>query len=112
MSARIWELHAHALGGAIRTTPDGEADIEGLVLSEKAYLLAMRDFRPHQLVALVRGHGPEGAARYLATHYAAPEALALSAGRSLVLGRGLSPGPFVCRNDEAGELAGASGFRL
>ena len=60
MTSRIWELHAQRLDGAIRSTPDGEANIGGLVLSEKAYLLAMRDHRPEQLVRLVQTRGPSG----------------------------------------------------
>ena len=55
---RIWELHGMQCEGAIRSTPDGEADVLGLVFSEKAYLLTLRDYRPHQLVSLVRGAGP------------------------------------------------------
>ena len=105
MSARIWELHAHSLGGAIRTTPGGEADIEGLVLSEKAYLLAMRDFRPYQLLELVRREGCEGAARQLLRHFSAPGSIAASGGRALVATRGLFPGAIVRRSDEVGEVA-------
>ena len=62
MASRIWEVHSQSLGGSIRTTFQGDADIDGLVLSEKAYLLAVRDFRPRQLVEMVRSEGPEGAA--------------------------------------------------
>lgn len=51
---KIWEVHAMRLEGAIRTTPDGEADVAGLVFSEKGYLLAVRDFRPHELVDIDR----------------------------------------------------------
>ncbi|MCC7363022.1 MAG: hypothetical protein IT303_01520 [Dehalococcoidia bacterium] len=109
MTARIWELHAQRLDGAIRTTPDGEADVAGLVLSEKAYLLAVRDFRPHELVRQVRTNGPEAVAQRLVAHYASAEALAASGGRSLVTVRGLSPGPSIRRNDEVEEAAAFPG---
>ena len=55
---KIWEVHWPWSDGAIRTTADGDADVRGLLLSEKAYLLAMRDFRPAQLVGLVEELGP------------------------------------------------------
>jgi len=107
MTARIWELHAARLGGAIRSTPDGGADVAGLILSEKAYLLAMRDFRPHQLVELVRSEGPHGAAERLIAHYSSPASPGAAGGRSLVAARGLAPTPVVKRSDEvpAGEAA-------
>ncbi|MCC6382487.1 MAG: hypothetical protein IT304_08250 [Dehalococcoidia bacterium] len=94
MSMKLWELHGLHLDGAIRSTPDGHAEVAGLVLSEKAYLMALRDFRPHQLLDLVRRHGPTTAARKLVGHYAAD-------GRRLVLARSASPEPMVCRSDEA-----------
>jgi hypothetical protein len=100
MASRIWEVHSQSLGGSIRTTSQGDADIDGLVLSEKAYLLAVRDFRPRQLVEMVRAEGPEGAADRLVKHYNAPDALQAMGGRCLVVCRGLDPVPVVRRSDE------------
>ena len=100
MASRIWEVHSQALGGAIRTTPTGNADIDGLVLSEKAYLLAVRDFRPRQIVEMVRAEGPDGAAERLVTHYNAPDAMQAMGGRCLVVCRGLDPASMVRRSDE------------
>ena len=100
MASRIWEVHSQTLGGAIRTTSTGDADIDGLVLSEKAYLLAVRDFRPRQIVEMVHAEGPEGAADRLVTHYNAPAALDAMGGRCLVVCRGLDPVPVVRRSDE------------
>lgn len=99
---KIWEVHGMRLDGAIRSTPDGEADVAGLVFSERGYLLAVRDFRPHQLVDLVRSLGPTGAIERLLAHYDTPEAIAASGGRRLVATRGgsMAPGPVVRRNDE------------
>ena len=57
-ASKIWELHSLSLGGAIRTTADGRAEIDGLVLSEKAYFLAVSAFRPAQLVGMVARLGP------------------------------------------------------
>lgn len=110
MTSRIWELHAQRLGGAIHTTPEGEADIAGLVLSEKAYLIAVRDFRPAQLVEMVQRDGPTAAAAVLVAHYSTPEAVQASAGRTLVVTRGSMSPAVVRRSDEAGELAAAGGF--
>lgn len=101
MSRRIWELHAMQLDGAIRTTVEGEAEIDGLVLSERAYFLAVRDFRPAQLVALVHDEGPLGAAQRLIAHFETAESREQSAGRTLVITRGPSGGLHLCRNDEA-----------
>ncbi|MGE5594449.1 MAG: hypothetical protein ACM3S1_00275 [Hyphomicrobiales bacterium] len=109
MPSRIWELHGMQLQGAIRSTPDGEADIDGLVLSEKAYLLAIRDFRPQHLLAMVREHGPLGACEQLVAHYGSADSQQLHAGRTLVTGRGLSPGPYLVRNDEVGDPASLPG---
>lgn len=103
MTSRIWELHAQRLDGAIRSTPDGEANIGGLVLSEKAYLLAMRDHRPEQLVRLVQNQGPQGALETLVAHYATAASQQQSAGRSLVPTRGPSGGPSLVRSDEVAE---------
>jgi hypothetical protein len=100
MASRIWEVHSQLLGGAIRTTPGGDADIGGLVLSEKAYLLAVRDFRPRQIVEMVRRDGPDGAAERLVKHYQAPDALQAMGGRCLVVCKGLDPVPVVRRSDE------------
>ena len=97
---RIWEIHSSTLGGAIRTTPEGDADIDGLILSEKGYLLAVRDFRPRQLVEMVRVDGPTLAAQSLIEHYSRPDLLDISGGRSLVSTRGLAPFPIVRRSDE------------
>jgi hypothetical protein len=100
MASKIWEVHSQLLGGAIRTTVDGHADIDGLVLSEKAYLLAVRDFRPRQIVEMVRREGPEGAAERLVEHYETPDALNQMGGSRLVVCRGLDPVPVVKRSDE------------
>ncbi|HET7736949.1 MAG TPA: hypothetical protein VFK32_00090 [Tepidiformaceae bacterium] len=98
---KIWELHALQIGpDAIVTTPDDEALIDGLVLTERAYLLAVRDFRPAQLVALVRAEGPERAAALLTRHFESEESRNAAGGRSLVVGRGRTPGPLVLRSDE------------
>ncbi len=105
MRLPIWELHGRQLGGAIRTTPEGEADVGGLVLSEKAYLLVVREMRPAALVDLVRREGPQAAASRLLAHFETPEALAASAGRKLVPARGMSPGPYIRRSDEVFEPA-------
>ena len=98
---KIWELHGVQLRGEIRSTSEGHADVAGLILSEKAYLLAIRDLRPAALVNLVHTDGPEGAARVLIEHYGQEEALNHSGGRGLVLCRaGAFSGPLVCRADE------------
>ncbi len=100
MGMRIWELHALGLGGAIRSTPAGEADIAGLLLSEKAYLLAVRDFRPAELVRLVEDQGAIAAALPLVAHYRDGEALRAAGGRGLAAVRGHGPGPLLKRSDE------------
>lgn len=98
---KIWELHALRVGpAAILTTPDGEANVEGLVLSERAYLLAVRDYRPSELVELVLREGPERAASLLIRHYSSPDAREEHGGHSLALSRGRTPGPLVVRQDE------------
>jgi hypothetical protein len=92
---KIWELHGRQLNGAIRGTPDGEADVAGLIFSEKAYLLALRDFRPSQLVNMVHNQGPADAARKLIEHFSDAD------GRGLVTTRGMtSSWPMVKRSDE------------
>ena len=103
MTSKIWELHGMRLNGAIRSTPEGEADVSGLILSEKAYLIAIRDIRPAELVELVRSRGESGAAAHLIEHYAEPEAVAASGGRTLILTRGSMSPLVVRRSDEAGE---------
>jgi hypothetical protein len=104
MSERIWELHARALGGAIRSTPEGHADIDGLVLSEKAYLAVLREYRPRQLVELVRRSGPAAAADHLLAHFGSPSGAV--GWRGLVARRGgLAPYPVIYRSDEVTEPA-------
>ena len=96
---KIWELHSQTTNGAIRTTADGDADVDGLLLSEKAYLLVIRDFRPTTLVQLVQEHGPFAAADALVAHFAAysPD----NTGRALARGRSRMGDPIICRSDEA-----------
>jgi hypothetical protein len=103
MKMKIWELNSVRLDGAIRTTPEGDAEIEGLVLSEKAYLTVVRDLRPEQLVEFVRRQGPVVAARRLVAQYGSAEAMQEHGGRRLVLMRGQSPGPIIRRSDEIAE---------
>ncbi|HEX6032752.1 MAG TPA: hypothetical protein VFY90_15075 [Tepidiformaceae bacterium] len=97
---KIWELHAMNLRGAIRTTPDDRADVAGLVFSEKAYLLAVRDFRPAELVNLVEREGPHEAARRLVAHFSSEEVLNACGGRGLVAAPGFAVDPVICRSDE------------
>lgn len=108
---KLWELHSMHTNGAIRTTPDGEAEIAGLIISEKAYLLVVRDFRPAQLVELVHQHGVGEAARALSEQYGRPDSLAATGGRGLVVTRSRSGGPGLVRSDEVGANA-ATGRRL
>ena len=105
---RVWELHNVGLAGAIRTTPDGAADIAGLVLSEKAYLLVVRDFRPAQIVELVHRCGTVNAGARLVAHFNEPEALNANGGRGLASARAGSGEPGIFRSDEVarGELVG------
>src|SRR6185295_14754619 len=84
---KIWEVHALQFNGAIRTTADGDADIDGLLLSEKAYLHIIREFRPGKIVELVREQGVEFAREALVRHYGEAGAVTAAAGRSLVFGR-------------------------
>jgi hypothetical protein len=100
MAMKIWELHGVRLRGAIRNTPDDEADVAGLVFSEKAYLLTIRDFRPEQLVKLVEDRGIEAAARTLIGHFEAGDVLNATGGRGLVLSRPLGVARLE-RSDEA-----------
>lgn len=97
---KIWEIHAMNLGGAIRTTGDGRADVLGLLFSEKGYLLAMRDFRPAQLVELVQREGPHEAARRLIAHYDSDASLNATGGRGLVAAPGFAVDPVILRTDE------------
>jgi hypothetical protein len=104
MTERIWELHARTLDGAIRSTPEGHADIDGLVLSEKAYLLVVREYRPRQLVDMVRRSGATAAAEQLLAHFGEPSGAA--GWRGLVARRGgMSPDPVLYRSDELAEPA-------
>ncbi len=105
---KIWEVHAMRLEGAIRTTPDGEADVAGLVFSEKGYLLAVRDFRPHELVDMVRRDGEAATIERLLRHYGSEESIAAAGGRQLIANRGgsMAPGLVLRRNDEVSEVAG------
>ena len=98
---KIWEVHALQFQGSIRTTADGDADVSGLLLSEKAYLHIVRDFRPGQLVELVRDHGVESAREALIRHYGAADAIASAAGRGLVNGRSRMGDPILLRTDES-----------
>lgn len=98
---KIWEVHSVQTNGAIKGTYDGEADVNGLVLSEKAYLLALRDYRPAELVKLVAKEGPELAAQELIGHFSSSDALKASGGRGLVAARSWSMAPKVVRSDEA-----------
>jgi hypothetical protein len=95
---KIWEVHAMQSGGRIRTTSEGHCEIDGLLLSEKAYLLAIRDMRPAQLYALVEDLGPENALAELLDYYTSPEAGHL--GRSLIRGRSRLGDPILLRSDE------------
>ena len=102
---KIWELHAQTLGGAIRSTHDGRADVCGLLFSEKAYLLAVRDFRPAQLVELVHREGTHEAARRLIAHYSDEDSLNTTGGRGLVAAPGFVVDPVICRSDELAPVA-------
>ena len=96
---KIWDIHGRQTDGAIRGTPDGEANVQGLIFSEKAYFLALQDFRPAQLVYFVQVNGADGAARELIAHFAhAPV-------HGLVASRGMTPGPMLKRTDEVASLA-------
>lgn len=97
---KVWELHSQNVDGAIATTPDGEADIAGLIVSEKAYFLIMRDFRPATLVALVRREGPAEAANTLLAHFNTRESLQASGGRGLAATRSGIGGLGLVRADE------------
>lgn len=100
MGMKIWELHGMRLDGSIRSTPEGDAFVAGLVFSEKAYLLAVRDFRPAELVDLVEQRGAVAVAQALVAHYAEGEAPGQPAVRGLVIARGQGPEPMLRRSDE------------
>ena len=57
---KLWELHTLHTNGPIRTTPGGEAESAGLILSEKAYLPVVSDFRPAQVGEFVHARGECG----------------------------------------------------
>lgn len=95
---KIWEAHAMQIGSNIRTTAEGHCDIDGLLLSEKAYLLAVRDVRPAQLVRLVEDLGPENAAAELLHYYPSPQPG--QPGHSLAMGRSRLGDPILVRSDE------------
>lgn len=105
MTMKIWEVHASLANVPIRTTADGDADVGGLLLSEKAYLLAMRAVRPQELAALVAQVGAAEAAEQLIATLAA--SVADGTGRGLVLGRTRLGEPILRRNDEAEAPASA-----
>jgi hypothetical protein len=96
---KIWEVHSLSTNGAIRTTADGDADVAGLLLTEKAYLLAMRDFRPAQLLNLVHERGQHGAAEALVAHFAGAQPD--NTGRTLSRGRSRMGDPVIQPSDEA-----------
>jgi hypothetical protein len=95
---KIWEVHALQSGGRIRTTGEGHCEIDGLLLSEKAYLLAVRDMRPAQLFRLVDELGPENAASELLNYSRSPDPG--HAGHSLLTGRSRLGDPLLVRSDE------------
>jgi hypothetical protein len=95
---KIWEVHAMHSGGRIRTTAEGHCEIDGLLLSEKAYLLAIRDIRPSQLFALVDDLGPQNAASELMNYYGSPSPG--QPGHSLQAGRSRLGDPLLMRSDE------------
>ncbi|MEO8541128.1 MAG: hypothetical protein ABI577_15405 [bacterium] len=95
---KIWEVHAMNSDGRIRTTAEGHCEIDGMLLSERAYLLAIRDMRPAQLFALIDDLGPQNAASELMNYYASPEPGHL--GRALVKGRSRLGDPILLRSDE------------
>jgi hypothetical protein len=96
---KIWEVHAMQSGGRIRTTAEGHCEIDGLLLSEKAYLLAIRDMRPAQLFSLVDELGPENAASELLSYYHCPDPG--HPGHGLTPGRSRLGDPLLLRSDEA-----------
>jgi hypothetical protein len=95
---KIWEVHAMHSGGRIRTTGEGHCEIDGLLLSEKAYLLAIRDMRPAQLFRLVDDLGPENAASELLSYYHSPDPG--HPGHSLAAGRSRLGDSLILRSDE------------
>ena len=96
---KIWEVHALHSNAPVRTTGEGHCEIDGLLLSEKAYLLAIRDMRPASLFKLVEELGPENAASELINYYRKPEPG--QPGHSLLAGRSRLGDTLLVRNDEA-----------
>jgi hypothetical protein len=96
---KIWEVHAMQSGSRVRTSFEGHCEIDGLLLSEKAYLLAIRDMRPAQLFRLVDELGPENAASELLNYYHSPEPG--QPGHGLTAGRSRLGDPLLLRSDEA-----------
>ncbi|WP_322818255.1 hypothetical protein [Tepidiforma sp.] len=105
---KIWEVHANLGLGPIRTTPDGDADVAGLLLSERAYLLVMRQMRPQELVDLVERVGAEAAMEALLERFAGQELD--GTGRGLAVGRTRLGELVLRRNDEAVVRASAGGW--
>ncbi len=95
---KIWEVHAMHTGGRVRTTADGHCEIDGLLLSERAYLLAVRDIRPAQLLRLVEELGAEEATEQLLAYYTSPAPG--QPGQSLASGRSRLGDPMLLRSDE------------
>ena len=95
---KIWEVHAMHSGGRVRTTAEGHCDIDGLLLSEKAYLLAIRDMRPRDLIQLVDDVGPQNAASELMNYYRSPEPG--QPGHALLAGRSRLGDSLLLRSDE------------
>ena len=95
---KIWEVHALQFSAPVRTTPEGLCDIDGLLMSEKAYLLALRDMRPPQLFAMVTDLGAANASAELLNYYGSPAPG--QAGHSLIPGRSRRGDPVIMRSDE------------
>ena len=95
---KIWEVHAMHSGGRVRTTAEGHCDIDGLLLSEKAYLLAIRDMRPRDLIQLVEDVGPQNAGSELMNYYTLPAPG--QPGHGLQAGRSRLGDPLLLRSDE------------
>jgi hypothetical protein len=95
---KIWEVHAMNSNGRIRTTAEGNCEIDGLLFSEKGYLLAIRDMRPAQLFQFIDEIGPENAAAELLNYYTSPEPGHL--GQALAAGRSRLGDRVLMRSDE------------
>ena len=94
---KIWELHSRQVGGAIQTTPGGLADVCGLAITERAYVFALKDYQPAEMVELVRMFGPAAAARRLINHFSQEYP------RGLVFEAAGCDGPTLLRGDEGQE---------